>query len=182
MDDIQFWIYILFGLIYVITRALRKKQPEEPTSPTEESGEGRPQRRQPKSFEELLREFTEAGTVEEESVEEVRETRPVRAESPAYEARSRKASSGSDLAGEGETRHFADDESRKIYEDSIRQAEASPISYERDEHFKISRGNLRSPRTGVSTSPVAKEVREILSSPTSARKAIILAEILNRKY
>ncbi len=178
MDDIQVWIYILFGIIYFITRALRKKPEEQGPQPDVESGESMP-RRQPKSFEDLLREFTEAGQQREVEVEEEPEPAPVLQPQRAQESRPTRREERQQLEGEGRTRHFADDESRRVYEESIRQAEGSDISYERDEHFKIASKVDRGASKG---SEVASEIKEMLSNPSSARKAIILSEILNRRY
>ena len=181
MDDIQFWVYLLFGLLYIITRALRKKRTEDQAPPAEGEGE-RPRRREAKSFEELLREFTEAGAEREEAEQPT--TRP--ASTPVSrrvsEEQQRSKRRRSEFEREGETRHFADDESRRVYEESIRQAEGADLSYERDEHFKISRSLQSKSREQRPETQTAREVRGMLSSPDSAKKAIILAEILNRKY
>ena len=85
---------------------------------------------------------------------------------------------------EGERRAFADDESRKIYEASIKQAAGYDIKFQPDEHFKESglfeKGKQAS-GVGEEEYTIADEIRDGFSSD-EARKAIIYSEILNRRY
>jgi hypothetical protein len=76
---------------------------------------------------------------------------------------------------------FADDESRKVYEESIRMAEGADIQFDPDESFRSVK--LKSTtQYKPEENEFVKEIRNTLSSPSDARKAVILAEILNRKY
>ena len=84
---------------------------------------------------------------------------------------------------EGRSRKFADEESRRVYEESIKRAEGAKIEYKPDEHFASSK--LRSSFENIEEeeeSPLVSEVRDMLSTPESARQAIVLQQILNRKY
>ena len=165
MEDFKIWIYLVFGAIYLITRVMKKKKPEEaPHSPLETADDNYPKRQAPSSFEELLQEFTEQREEKEEPAirEEAVKSSPVEV----------------DTRLEGERRHFADEESRQIYERSIQEAEGADISYERDEHFKVNRAASEHERSHE----IGSSLKSMLRNPGSARKAVILAEILNRKY
>lgn len=70
--DFQFWLYIIIGVIYILGRILKKAEPAQPTEPPKETYRERHKRyheadkpvaqNQPKplTFEELLKELTEA--------------------------------------------------------------------------------------------------------------------------
>ena len=171
MEDLQLWVYIVFGIIYVISRALKKKQPPKPGhSPleTEEEISERPTRRQPATFEELLREIT----AQQEPQEVVQEPEPIE-EVPRAKPQPKK-----DFSQEGEKRHFSDEESRKIYERSIADAE-QPLKEEPISSIP----KVRMQQTEeASTSSFSSDIRAMLSNPSSARKAAILSEIFQRKY
>lgn len=167
MDDFNFWWYIIAALIYFFTRGKKKK--EQPSRPGTENTPAPSQR--PKSFEDLLREITE-GTKEETSSEVPRQD-PVIVKAPVVEQE--------DARLEGERRAFADDESRKVYEESIKMAEGADLKFERDEHFdspKIFKGDTPADRTHRT---FADEIRDGFDAD-EAKKAVIYAEIMNRKY
>lgn len=174
MDDIQFWLYLLFAVIYFVSRALKKKDPkktEKRTASRNSTPEERPQRK-PVSFEELLQEFTEGRKpeveepeYEEEPAYEQRIEEPKREEEPVFE--------------EGITRRFSDVESKRIYEESIAKAEGAEIAFQHDDDFK---SKLQRTADKEQSSGVAQEIRDMLQNPNDARKAIVLGEILNRKY
>lgn len=75
MDSFQFWLYVIIGVVYLLSR-LRKKSKEQPEGPPEVDREvqtGRttqPARPQPKTltFEDLLREITESKVPKQEPV------------------------------------------------------------------------------------------------------------------
>ncbi|MFY0605271.1 MAG: hypothetical protein JXR10_01060 [Cyclobacteriaceae bacterium] len=169
MDDIQFWLYLAFGAIYFITRMFKKKN-----QPADQEGEVPPTANSPKpvSFEDLLKEFTQEKKqeVEEELVQEVdttpEEVKWVEENKPKkYE--------------EGRTRRFSDDESKRIYEESIKRAEGAELTFERDEHFK---SGIRRNEEQHEDNEIAVDIKEMLSDQDEAKRAIILSEILNRKY
>lgn len=176
MDDIQFWIYLIFGGIYLVSRFLKKNKKDDTPSRVPKPQQGTPSGRQskPVSFEELLKEFTEGRSEQEDVVEEAE---PIRVEPRKLQQEPVKVE---DFSREGRNRQFSDEDSRKIYEESIKNAEGAALNFERDEHFQIklkSRG-----QDEESNSEVASEIAEMLRNPDSARKAVILGEILNRKY
>ncbi len=122
MDNIQFWLYVAFGVIYFVVKQMRKKNAA--NEPQEGEQEVSQPSRKPVTFDELLKEFSqERRTIEDDQEDEVYEApKPLIKVNPAKE---------------DDQRRFADDESRRIYEESINQAEGYDLKFERDEHFKV---------------------------------------------
>lgn len=180
MDDIQFWIYIIFAIIYVVARALKKKpQPEETQGPVEQA----PPRRSV-TFEELLREFSEnAKRAQEPEEAEVVEEKPIRRLSEEIRAEEKSVpKKKKEVFEEGRTMAFADDESKRVYEESIRMAEGASISFEPDEKYKARFGGLKKREEAASENPIAADVLSMLQDADGAKRAVIMAEVLNRKY
>ncbi|MEM9897360.1 MAG: hypothetical protein AAF789_13405 [Bacteroidota bacterium] len=171
MDDFSTWWYVIAGIIYLLSRARKKKKGNEPKPSRSRPGtENRP-KTAPKSFEELLKEINEGGTgPEEEREPSFEEVTPTKAT----------VKKESDYSSEGRARVFADEESRKVYEDSIKMAEGADLKFERDENFAEKR-LFKKPEEEEREYTFADEIRDGLSS-NEARKAIIYSEILNRKY
>lgn len=168
MDDFSFWWYIIAAVIYFLTRGKKKQQPQ-----SRPGSENNPPPTQPKSFEDLLREITE-GRIEEE------ETPPVQQE-PVVIRDTQKEKEEEQRRLEGERRAFADEESKRVYEESIKMAEGSDIAFERDEHFQQPR-LFKSPAADEEEEwTIADEIRDGLNS-SEAKKAVIYSEILNRRY
>lgn len=171
MDDIQFWLYLLFAIIYFISRSLKKKGAPKPPERPQASNPQQSGRRKPVTFDELLREFTEGREEEQEVVRELEEKpREIHVEEkirrPAFE--------------EGVSRTFSDEESRRVYEESIRRAEGATLELKHDEDF---RSGLKSRyQEEQQESGLAAEIKAMLRDPEDIRKAVILSEILNRKY
>ena len=185
MDDFKIWLYLIIGAIYIISRALKKKEPEKmpPKSPLE-TEDTQSRRKTPSSFEELLREISqEQGAAQDQTRAETEEEERSETAAPVYyqtqqDTKRKEARIQEEIKLEGEKRHFADDESRAIYERSIKEAEGADITYERDVHFKmkgVQKGDAKK-------NPFASDLKQMLQSPSSAKKAVVLAEILNRKY
>ena len=174
MDDIQTWIYIIIGLIYFIVRALKKKVPDPSDQPLPNSGESQPadtQRRRPMTFEELLKEFTDPQGSREESQEiEVIEEEPVREKQKE------------EFIEEGKTRRFSDEESRRVYEESIKKAEGYELEYNTDEKYHTEKLKAIIHDHEVEEDTLVDDIKDMLDDPRDARKAIILSEILNRRY
>jgi len=175
MEDLQLWVYIAFGIIYVISRALRKKQPEPPReSPLETEQSSRPQRRkQPASFEELLREITEARNPQVELEEDASSEEVVEPKTETARNQNKQ-----DFSLEGEKRYFSDDQSREIYERSIAAAADSDAGL-----AEVNIPKLKARQTeSKQASTTSHDIKSMLANPDSAKKAIILSEILHRKY
>lgn len=167
MDNIQFWLYVAFGVIYFVFKQLRKKKTQEET---QEVDQEMPQpRRKPVTFDELLKEFTQG----KEGYEEVREEQEYHAPQVLPTAYPQK---------EIESRKFADDESQKIYERSIAQAEGYDLKFERDDNFRVKSPMQVTLRGEDEEKSIGEEIFDSLRDADQARKAVILGEILNRKY
>ena len=166
MEDFSFWWYIIAALIYFFTRSKKKK--EQPSRPGTEKNPAPSQR--PKSFEDLLKEITEGAQEAFDPTPPKQE--PVEIVKPEEEPES--------IRLEGERRVFADDESRKVYEDSIKMAEGAELVFEKDEHFQTP--NLfKGDRKTHGTTSFAEEIMDGFDTD-EAKKAIIYSEIMNRKY
>jgi hypothetical protein len=168
MDE-RIWFYIIAGVIYFLAKRKKKKPEDEAPNPNTSN---RPQQsRPPVSFEDLLKEITDQRQPEPVPVYEEEEDLPIRKMKTEQEA----------IRNEGSKRHFADDESLKIYEKSIKQAEGFDIAYEPDSHYK-SESLFKGGEHKKAEPTIADEIREGLQNTATARKAIIYGEILNRKY
>ncbi|MDE0472478.1 MAG: hypothetical protein OXH57_11110 [Ekhidna sp.] len=165
MDDFNFWWYILAAVIYFLTRR-KKKQPQKGSAPNTENTPQKNQR--PKSFEELLQEITGGNQPElpkQEPVEIKTEKKQLSEDEKA-------------IQGEEEERVFTDDESRHVYEESVRMAEKADSPFGRDDHFK-------EPRLFQEKDDNKKSYFEELMDgfdTDEAKRAVIYSEILNKKY
>jgi hypothetical protein len=178
MDSPEIIFYIVAALIYFLTRKKKKPQlpPIDSNQPSEQDESGEQQ--QPAlSFEELLKELTGEKTARkpvppqepvEESVVEVVEERPI-----AFEARPRR-----ELGEEMEllTSSFDDAAIKKTYQDSIlaskeeKQMEPKKKT-SRFEAYKIS-----------DKESLAGEIKAMLTDPEDVKKAVILHEVLARRF
>ncbi|MEQ6168858.1 hypothetical protein AAOE16_16790 [Ekhidna sp. MALMAid0563] len=168
MDDFSFWWYIIAAVIYFLTRGKKKK--EQPNS--RPGSENRPPQNQPKSFEDLLREITEGRQEEEPTIEQD----PVVIDEKKNERKEMEDATRL----EGERRAFADDESKRVYEESIKMAEGADLEFDPDEHYRQPR-LFKGDAAEEEEWTIADEIRDGLNS-SEAKKAIIYSEILNRKY
>ncbi|MFT6883025.1 MAG: hypothetical protein ACJAVY_001827 [Marinoscillum sp.] len=173
MDNIQFWLYLAFGAIYFITRMMKKKKTTE-DGELEERSSTAPKPR-PLTFEELLKEFTQ----QEGSSEQVKEEKVLAIDKQERAKEDWKRKKSPSTFEEGKTRVFSDDESKRIYQESVKRAEGAKLDFERDEHFdpKIERIQV-----AEESRSVAMDIREMLADTEQAKRAVILGEILNRKY
>jgi hypothetical protein len=178
MDNIQFWLYVIVGVIYLISRARKKAQeknmpkdfPESSARPTERPFEQTTSAPKPKqlTFEELLREITEAKEV-------------TRAPAPEY------VDYDDDIEDEEKSLEMVpamdDDKSTKIYEDAKKMAFNRPSL---EETLKLSDVNTDFGRFAEfdkkATNTILTEYTKELRDPKGFKKAIILSEILNRKH
>lgn len=164
MDDIQTILYIAIGIIYLVARALKRKKPQMPpvdpgeqVPEAEESTERRPQRKRPLSFDELIKEIS--GQAAEPEPEP--EPEPDRHRRPLV----------------------SDTDAQATYEKSIDQAKrirkkgvASHAKMERirlfqDQDEKVTERNY-----------LAEDIADSLKNNWDIKKAIVINEILTRKY
>ncbi len=158
MDDIQIVLYILFLVIALISRVMKSRKQEAPKTASKSS----PTQNKPAkslTFEELLREFTEQ---------------------PQPEAK--KAAQEVEVVDYEDFDYKDETEIQRIYEDSIKASK----QFEQSTHSEDDRhtGNFRH-FEGYSEKDVEEEESEyalLLQDEESAKRAIILSEIINRKY
>lgn len=185
MDSLQFWIYVIIAIIYVVSRALKKGRQDGPSS--ESPVDTSPDRESPKqlTFEELLREITEAKQPKprpQPISKPVQKTIPK--PQPAYvDYDDNLGEEGEDLEDENYEYKKPEDKVYEIYEKAKSEAffrpsledtllkEKKDVSYSRFREFSIAR----------STSVLDEYVAE-LRKPSGFKKAIVLSEILNRRF
>ena len=183
MDDIQIWLYIIFGIFYFVSRILKKKKPETPNN-SETSESPQPEKR-PMSFEDLLKEITEDRKVDKSDPPApvvqpvVKETK--RYESAAETIKREEEERKEEFLKEGETRHFADEESKAIYERSVKMAKDNAGEFKSFDQFTTTTSKMQRTET-VQENSVATELKSMLQNKQDVKKAIILNEILARKY
>lgn len=155
MDDIQLVIYIVliaFGIFSKFLKAKKKPVPKK-GKPINSREPETPQKQL--TFEELLREFTEEKSPQPEPMEEV-----------SYEA-------DFDIRD--------DDEIKRIYEKAKLDSKKYEVEASHDDRHT---GNFQHFKgySEEDTEEEASEYAKLLNDPDSARKAIIMSEIINRKY
>ncbi len=184
MDNIQFWIYVIFAVIYFFGRALRKKPQEKPKqrprSPLETESESK---ERPVSFEDLLEEITGRKSLSDPQKSEPEIEEPEIEEAPPRPSRYErlKQEREAEKFEEGRTRTFSDEETRRVYEESIKSAEGYDLDYGTDEKY-ASKKVLRSTAEEEEDNEFVTEIKSMLQNKDEAKKAVILSEILNRKY
>jgi HEPN domain-containing protein len=155
--DFENFFYVILAVIYILSRVLKakKKAPQE----TYDETEGEPPKKTV-TFEDLLKEFTgaEEEEIPEPVVEPAPEVRPKR-----YEPK------------------YTDEESRSIFEKSIKAAEEVGSSDKPKESKQLIFKEFE-PYQQEEPEVLAEEIADMLRSEDGSKKAIILSEILNRKY
>ncbi|MEM6643400.1 MAG: hypothetical protein AAF616_10505 [Bacteroidota bacterium] len=175
MDDFNFWWYIIAAVIYFITRGKKKKQAKKNTRPGS-TNVPRTQGR-PKSFEELLKEITEGRSEDVDQEEpDASPDEPSRERKPEVQV---SRSSEEAIRNEGRRRSFADDESRRVYEESIKMAEGADLEFAPDDDYRSKR--LFKGKEETEDSSFAAELMDGFDAD-EAKRAVIYSEIFNRKY
>lgn len=171
MDEIQILLYILFIVIAVLSRAFSKKKKQSQGTPPS-TASGRPSSRteappkKPVSFEDLLREFT--GEAETTSIPEI----------PEYENDLRDDYDQSPAS-------FDDSSAAETYRKSIDQAKDLKTLDETVDLEDIQIGSGRFDEFKILDEDEGgdlNEYLEVFNDLEGSRKAIVLSEILQRKY
>lgn len=189
MDNLQFWLYVIIGIIYLITQVRKKSKeqslPPETPAPRKEVSEiprWKSERTTPTatpkaiSFEDLLREITEAKSPKSEP-----EYKPYT--EPAY------TNYDDDLQEEGaeeeqvEVTYTHNDPIYKEYEaaKSRDYASESLESTLKLESVNMNYGRFKEFETGSNVNLLDIYTRE-LRDPEGFKKAVILSEILNKRH
>jgi len=175
MDSFQFWLYVIIGVIYLLSR-MRKKKAEQSPGPPEIEDE-RPSARplQPSksalpkqlSFEELLREITESKQPKQEPVVDYDD----------------------DLKEEEQDLEDVEYDYRKgnktyeTYEEAKKQAFFRPSLEEtmKVEDTVVSFGKFKEFEKGVETNLASEYLKEF-NDTDGIKKAVVMSEILKRKF
>lgn len=189
MDNLQFWLYVIIGVIYLITQVRKKareqapppKRPAQRQQPASPQFKPEPQQSSPKpiSFEDLLREITEAKNPKQE-------------EPPTYAPYKQPEYVDNDDDVEDE-----EDEYKPVIPDYrntdpiYKQYEEAKIhDYSRDsleeslklENVAMKYGRFTEFESGQQGTSVLQGYVDDLRDPEGFKKAIIMSEILNRKH
>jgi|TARA_R100000789_G_C2984667_1_gene144465 hypothetical protein len=177
MEDYKILIYIVLSILYFLFKGRgKKKKPVTRKEADSQQAEQSPnEKRRPKSFEELLAELSgESQGKGEEDEEILRESEEIKSiseqvdERPMHQEVSR------------EEYENADETLKELYKKGEKLKSI-------DELVDIEKVTTQSNRfkefeDDSNENQFAQEIREGLSDPESAKKAIVYAEILNRKY
>jgi hypothetical protein len=182
MGDFQFWLYVIIGIIYLLSRMRKKSQEQEQNAPGGEVN--RPATRthnQPErqlTFEELLREITEGKTVKTPE----RKPEPV-VSRPVYKNYDEEIADEEEDLEDVDYDYRKQDSIYKQYEDAKSQAFIRPsleetmdlsktdMTFGKFKAFEIHRS-----RTGVPA------YLDDLKDPEGLKKAFVMSEILKRKF
>lgn len=174
--DIELILYIIFIVIAILTRVLKSSKdtaaPPSPPQQSEDQPRQRPQRRQ--TFEDLLREFTG----EEEEAEEQYQERPATYTRERHQERPASYYDEQDME---EGQEADDNEIKETYQRSVNEAkklktldEQVDLNKPIPKRFKDSEVEEENETT--------QDILEMLRDAEGAKKAIILSDIINKKY
>ena len=159
MDNIQNWIYLILGAIYFLSKLRKKNKSVAPES----QDKGSIVKKKVKTFEELLGEFTGLNALDKAENEEV-------------------------IVTENEKMANVETENTIIQNSIPKDKTPEPVSeltfpkiapLNKNQHFKEYEIEDSQDRPKQIT---AREIRKEFKSPRGLKKAIILSEILKRKY
>ena len=163
--EFENFFYVILAVIYILSRVLRnrKKVAQDETLMDKQPKQGKKR----VTFEDLLKEFgvdqkdKEIKEVEREVVQEVEEI-----EEPPREYKSL----------------HSDEEAKSIFEKSIKEAELISEKEASADKKALAFEEFKPYQQKDESNEFAIEIRELLQTPYGGKKAVILAEILNRKY
>ncbi len=179
MEDLQIYIYIALAAIYFLSRAFKGKKSKQSPGKLPDSDqyndqpEDQSQRERPISFEDLLREFSgqkekrELEKYEEADVEEIidyeEEIVPEEIKQPSYAA----------YNDPGYGKYAETSQEKNKYKTLSEEIEIEELNKERFIEYK---------RDENTSSNNASRIRKFLQDKDSIKDAIILKEVLDRKY
>lgn len=190
MDNIQFWLYVIVAVIYLISAARKKAKkqnqpedfPETTSRPTaRQYDEPATQKPKPITFEELLREITEG--------KQATPPPPVLERSPEY-SRPKPQPEYVDYDDEIEAEEKSleettvdEERTTKIYEDAKKLAFYRPSLEEtlKVQDVNTTYGKFAAFETKQDANLMLEYTKD-LRDPKGFKKALILSEILNRKH
>lgn len=174
MDNIQTWVYIALGVVYFISRLLKKPEEQAPQARRpQQNTQGNGDSPKPLTFEELLREITEA----KEPYSQPSQGKPVQ-EFVDYDDEVEE-----EVAPARPDYDFRKQETYKTFEEN-KFAAFNRLSYE--DTLKVEDTNVSFGKFKVfeeeSKTTLASEIKQEFSDSDRVRRAFIMGEIFNRKY
>ena len=164
MDNIQNWIYLILGALYFLSKLRKKNKSAAPKS----DNQSRTMRKKVKTFEELLGEFMGLNTLEKEDnkEKEIIEDGTSPSKEIINEVAEKKPNSSMMPVVEKpiEASELAFPKIVPLHQGKYLQEYALEDHHKRSEKI------------------TAREIRSQLKSPSGIRKAVILSEILKKKY
>jgi len=164
--DFKYILYIIFFVIYILAKTLKKSKSKQSPKRPRPNIDSEPREAEPTmTFEDIFKGLTNDKKKEKlEPVEVINEVE------------------------EFESNYPSDDEIQEVYQESLREAEKSKTKEQivRDNAKKKRTAALKSERSSSyliqDSDKLASELSEMLKNPEDARKAIVLKEILDRKF
>ncbi len=189
MGDVQFWLYVIIGIIYIVSRILKKSQAAEreaqDKTPERRRAEVRREREvkeeQPMTFEDLLREITEGKMGRERTSEPKPE--PVRPQQRHSNYDEEVADEAEEVLEDINYDYRTRDNLYREYDEAKQQAfERKSLEETMTlESTDMSYGKFKEFQTQEKKHPM-KQYLEGLHDPENLKKAFIVSEILQRKF
>ena len=173
MDNIQTWLYIVVGLVYFISRLMKKPEQQAPQNRRQGDAQGESNSPKPLTFEELLKEITEAKD-------------PYASPStgkPVQEYANYEDDIEEEEAKEPAGYDYRKQDTYKVFEEN-KFAAFNRLSYEETmklEDTNVTFGKFKAFEEDTKPS-IASEIRQEFSDPERVKRAFIMGEIFNRKY
>ena len=185
--DFQFWVYVIIGIIYILSRVMKKA--EQPKDLPEKRGDKQPKYQGPASekpkqltFEELLKEITEAKQPE----------KPVyQPQQPKYQPQPKQdfVDYDDELKEEEQDLEDVDYDYRKkdklydVYEEAKRQAfERASLEETMNVRDTVVQFGKFKVFEQEQQRNLLEEYTKDLQDPHGLKKAVVMSEILNRKF
>jgi hypothetical protein len=176
MDSFQFWLYVIIGLIYLVSR-MRKKKADQSPGPVDANEEKpfnstRHEGNKPKqlSFEDLLKEITESK----------QQRQPM--EEPVVDYDENLEEEEKDLE-DVEYDYRKQNKTYEVYEEAKKQAFYRPSLEEtmKLQDTVVNFGKFKEFEKRAETNVAAEYLKEFLD-PVGLKKAVVMSEILKRKF
>ena len=180
--DAQFWIYVAIGVIYFLSTLLKKKEPVPGESPDAQQTERTPRRQveEPSgerqlTFEELLREITEAKQVQRPAPQpEVVPRYESYEKDPGEEARSLEKVDFDEAENARKWKAYEEIPARSFERKSLEETlrlEDTKVDFRKFEAFE--RKNQRK---------LLDDYVKMIRNPETLKQAVVMSEILKRKF
>lgn len=183
--DFQFWIYLIVAIVYFIARAMKKAESKAKEIPNKNPG--RPVRYDPQpapgkpkalTFEELLKEITEAKQASQPSVKPT--PQPVGSSPLDYDDEAEDEEQDLEEVNEDYRKR---DKIYDTYEEARRQAFARPSL---EETMNVRNTNVQFGKFKAfehqQQRNLLEEYTRDFQDPEGFKKAVVMSEILNRKF